>query len=78
MSHIKKALAGAAIAGLGSLGLIVLPAHAATLGLPLWRSWFVCGNRAVVVTTASGSCGDGWHPMVWRFPLRMFSARCRC
>ena len=35
MSHIKKALAGAAIAGLGSLGLIVLPAHAATLGEPL-------------------------------------------
>jgi hypothetical protein len=35
MPHIKKALAGAAIAGLGSLGLIVLPAHAATLGEPL-------------------------------------------
>ena len=35
MPHIKKALAGAAIAGLGSLGLIVLPAHAATLGKPL-------------------------------------------
>jgi hypothetical protein len=35
MPHIKKAIAGAAIAGLGSLGLIVLPAHAATLGLPL-------------------------------------------
>jgi hypothetical protein len=35
MPHIKKALAGGAIAGLGSLGLIVLPAHAATLGLPL-------------------------------------------
>ena len=32
MSHIKKALAGGAIAGLSSLGLIVLPAHAATLG----------------------------------------------
>ena len=32
MPHIKKAIAGAAIAGLGSLGLIVLPAHAATLG----------------------------------------------
>ena len=35
MPHIKKALAGAAIAGLGSLGLIVLPAHGATLGEPL-------------------------------------------
>ena len=35
MPHIKKALAGAAVAGLGSLGLIVLPAHAATLGKPL-------------------------------------------
>jgi hypothetical protein len=35
MPHIKKALAGAAIAGLGSLGVIVLPADAATLGKPL-------------------------------------------
>lgn len=32
MPHIKKAIAGAAIAGLGSVGLIALPAHAATLG----------------------------------------------
>jgi hypothetical protein len=32
MPHIKKALAVAAIAGLGSLGLIVLPAHAVILG----------------------------------------------
>jgi hypothetical protein len=35
MPHIKKALAGAAIAGLGSLGLIALPAHAAPLGVGL-------------------------------------------
>ena len=34
MPHIKKALAGAAIAGLGSLGLIVRQQHAATLGKP--------------------------------------------
>jgi hypothetical protein len=33
MPHIKKALAGAAIAGLGSLGVIVLPADAASLGV---------------------------------------------
>jgi hypothetical protein len=33
MPHIKKAIAGAAIAGLGSLGVIVLPAEAAPLGV---------------------------------------------
>jgi hypothetical protein len=33
MAHIKKALAGAVIAGLGSLGVIVLPADAAPLGV---------------------------------------------
>jgi hypothetical protein len=53
MPHIKKALAGAAIAGLGSLGLIVLPAHAATLGKALGA-----GPEDVTVTKIVKDAGN--------------------